>query len=43
MVMEFIEAEFFHDKRTNMTVYEKLPVHFIGTESQWHLLNGTLP
>jgi hypothetical protein len=29
----FIEEQLFHDKRPNMTVYEKFPVDFIGRES----------
>jgi hypothetical protein len=28
----FIEAELFHDKRTNLTLYEKHPVDFISKE-----------
>jgi hypothetical protein len=30
--MKFIELELIHDKRTNLTVYEKFDVGFIGTE-----------
>jgi hypothetical protein len=39
-VMTFIEGELFHVKRTNLSVYERVPVDFIFTESWWHLLNG---
>jgi hypothetical protein len=31
--MAFIERELFHDKRSNLSVYEKLPANFIFTES----------
>jgi hypothetical protein len=41
VVREFIEEELFYDKRRNLTVYERLPVDFIGTESWWNLLNGS--
>jgi hypothetical protein len=34
----FIEAKLFHDKRRNLTVYEKFPVDFICSESSWHQL-----
>jgi hypothetical protein len=37
--MAFIEGNLFHDKRTNLTVYEKLSVDFIFAVSRWHLLN----
>jgi hypothetical protein len=29
-MMEFIEVELFHDKRTNLTIYEKIPFDFIA-------------
>jgi hypothetical protein len=29
--MDFIEVEFFHDKRTNLIVYEMLSMDFIDT------------
>jgi hypothetical protein len=38
-MMTFFEGKFFHDKRRNLTVYEKLTVVFIDTELWWHLLN----
>jgi hypothetical protein len=31
--MTFIEEGLFHDKKRNLTIYEKLPVDFIGNES----------
>jgi hypothetical protein len=31
--MAFIEKELFHDKRRNLTVYEKLQDNFIDMES----------
>jgi hypothetical protein len=39
--MAFIEWRLFHDKRRNLTVYEKFLVIFSGTESWLHLLNGS--
>jgi hypothetical protein len=39
--MAFIEEEFFHNTRRNMTVYEMFPVDFTVMESWWHLLNGS--
>jgi hypothetical protein len=36
--MAFIEEDFFHDKRRNLTVYEKHSVNFIRMQSWWHLL-----
>jgi hypothetical protein len=30
--MAFIEMELFHDKKRNLTVYERLPIDFIGKE-----------
>jgi hypothetical protein len=40
-LMWFIELVLFHDKRKNLTIYEKLMVDFIDTELWWHLLNGS--
>jgi hypothetical protein len=37
-VMTFIGEMFLYDKRRYLTVYERLPVDFIGEESWWHLL-----
>jgi hypothetical protein len=37
--MAFIEWELFHDKKTNLIVYEKLLVDFIRRELWWYLLN----
>jgi hypothetical protein len=31
--MAFIEEELIHDKRRNLTVYENIPVNFIGMDS----------
>jgi hypothetical protein len=31
--MAFIEEELFHDERRNLTVYERLSIDFICTES----------
>jgi hypothetical protein len=38
--MVFIEEELFNYMRKNLTLYERLPTDFIGTESRYHLLNG---
>jgi hypothetical protein len=39
VLISFTEMESFHDKRRNLTVDEKLHVHFIGRKSWWNLLN----
>jgi hypothetical protein len=31
--MTFIEEELFHDKRRNLTVFERLSMYFIGVDS----------
>jgi hypothetical protein len=35
--------KFFHDKRRNLTIYEKHPVVVIGTESWWNYWRGARP
>jgi hypothetical protein len=40
--MEFIEEEFFHDKKRIYRLRKHL-IDFIGTESWWNLLKGILP
>jgi hypothetical protein len=35
--MSIIEWRIFHNKRTNLTVYEKHPVDFIGIQLYWYL------
>jgi hypothetical protein len=37
VVMAFIECEVFHEKRRNLTVYERLMIDFNYTESGWYL------
>jgi hypothetical protein len=41
VAMAFIEWKLFHDKRRILTVYERLPVDFICTESRLDLLKGS--
>jgi hypothetical protein len=38
VVMVFIEWEIFQEKKMNLTVYEKLLIHFICIDSRWYLL-----
>jgi hypothetical protein len=39
VVMAFIKGELFHETKTNLTVYERPTIHFIGKISWWELLN----
>jgi hypothetical protein len=41
--MTFIEVNLFHDKRTNLTFYERHIVDFIGIESWYIYSRGALP
>jgi hypothetical protein len=38
---DILRIELFHDKRTNLTFFNRFIFLFIGTDSWWHLLKGS--
>jgi hypothetical protein len=42
VLIPFFECKLIHEKKRNMTFYERLPVDFIGTNFRWYLLKGNL-